>query len=161
MTTIPQYRELALTMIEEMRRLAQAVEGFALATTARRRKISASAAVPDAFLHSLAIACDASPRLGTAGEITSSELLEAIEFKSAYFPVADELELLARAIRDTVAEKRSAIGHRALRAYIIAKRMNAPDDRALLIPHLRNLQRDLGRTRPRPAPVAPEPNEPE
>lgn len=160
MSTIPPYREFATTMIEQMRRLAQAVEGFTMATTARRRKLAASASVPDAFLYSLAIACDASPRLGTAGEITSSELVDAIEFKAAYFSVADELELLARALRDTVAERRSAIGHRALRAYIIAKRMNAPDDRALLIPHLRNLQRDLGRTRPRPQPD-PEPTDPE
>jgi hypothetical protein len=82
-----------------------------------------------------------------AAQLTGSELRQEMSFQTAYAPLADELELLAKGIRDTLAEHRSRIGYRALRAYSIARSFSRPEDRATFLPHLRNMKRDLGKTR--------------
>ena len=167
MTTIPptpiNHEEMANAMIQKVRELAQSIPGFAYAAKGRRRKISSFASLPDAFLEDVAVACDASPQLAVASELTAAELRGIITFARAITSVANEMLLVARGALDTVAEHRALAGQRALRAYAIAKSINRPEDRELLIPHLANMQRSLGRGRPRTRPVTgtpPVPTEP-
>ncbi len=157
MTTIPptpiNHEDVANAMIVELRDLAQSIPGFAYAAKGRRRKISSAARLPDAFLEAVAVACDASPQLAVASEITAADLRSMIVFSRAFTTVADEMNLVARGLLDTVAEQRAQTGQRALRAYAVAKSINRPEDRELLIPHLANMQRTIarGRRRTRPA----------
>src|SRR6185503_19537835 len=74
----------------------------------------------------------------------------------AFSEVADELELLARGMRYTIALRRSDAGTTALKAYGVAKSLNRPR-KAPVVPHETNMRRTLGRTRGRkvPAPAAP------
>jgi hypothetical protein len=158
MTTIPEvpsstHEETARAMMVQVRQLAESITGFTYTAPGRRRKLTSTASLPDAFLQSLAVACDASPVLGVSAQLTANELREAIEYKRVYSSLADELELLAKGLRDTIAEHRSDIGQRALRAYEIAKRLARPDDRKALVPHLQNMKRDLGRSRSKVAVV--------
>lgn len=150
MTTIPPeipilHDETAKAMMTTLRNLAQSIPGFTFVSPDRRRKINVSASLPDEFLQAVAIACEASPHLASATEVDGAELREAISFGRAFSSLADELELVARGIRGTVALHRAEVGVRALRAYALAKNINRPDDREVLIPHITNMRTALGR----------------
>jgi hypothetical protein len=165
MTTIPptpiNYEEAANAMMIQLRELVQSIPGFGYAAKGRRRKISSAAHVPDPFLEAVAVACDASVQLSAASELSAPELRGLIAFARAFTSLADEMQLIARGLHDTVAERRAGVGQRALRAYAVAKSINRPEDRELLIPHLANMQRTLGRTgRPSKAAAKPAPAQP-
>lgn len=153
MTTIPEvpvvnHQQDALDLLTKVRQLVtESIQGFAFAGPGRRRQITVSGSLPDAFLSSTAVSCDASPEFSTAAQLTGTEIRQAVAFRVAYAPVADELELLAKGIRDTLAEHRSRIGYRALRAYAIAKTFSRPEEHATFLPHLRNMKRDFGKSR--------------
>ena len=173
MTTIPptpiNHEAIAEAIMLQAREIAQSINGFGYAATGRRRKISSTANLPDEFLEAVAVACDASPQLAAASELTGAELRSLITSSRAYTSAANELRLIGRGLDDTVAEHRSEVGQKALRAYAIAKSINRPDERELLIPHLENMKLTLNRgprpskkkTAPPPAPVpAPPPAPP-
>jgi hypothetical protein len=141
------FEQASAAILIQLRQLTQSITGFGFLTKARRRQITTSASVPDAFLKSTAITCDAQPDLGRAGDVTSSELRQVIEFTRAFNSVADELELLAKGLRDTVAGQRFDVARKALRVYALAKTFDGPTERTLLVPHLKNMKRDLGRSR--------------
>lgn len=137
-------------MLLQIRELARSIQGFGFAAKGRRLKISSKAALPDTFLDAAAVACDASPKLAAASGITGAEIRDTINFAAAFRSVAQELQLLGRGLEDTIAERRALAGTHSLRAYDLAKRMNAPEERELLIPHLANMERALRSVRPGP-----------
>jgi hypothetical protein len=151
MTTIPEtpvnHQQDAIDLTIKVRQLIQSIDGFTFAGPGRRTQIRTSGSLPDKFLSSTAASCDALPEFSAAAQLTGNEVRQALAFQVAYAPLADELELLAKGIRDTLAEHRSRIGYRALRAYAIAKTFSRPEDRATFLPHLRNMKRDFGRSR--------------
>lgn len=152
---IPSHQETAQAMMIQLRQIATTVAGFAHLSSTRRRKITSSASLPDAFLQAVAVACDATPHLASSSQISGAEIRDGLGFSQAYTSVADELELLARGLRGTVANRRFDLGQRALRAYGMAKSINRPEDRELLIPHLADMKRTLGRGRRHAAAVPP------
>jgi hypothetical protein len=154
MTTIPDqppinHEAAATTLMSTIRELVYAsIPGFSLAAKGRRRRIIATASLSDAFLEAVAAACAVHPELGAAGGgLTPSEIRNAIHFSRVYASLAEELRILARGIDDTVAELRNDVGQRALRVYNNADRINRPDDRELLIPHMAAMKRLLNRGR--------------
>jgi hypothetical protein len=163
MSTIPDipvnHEQQANAHIATVRQLAQSIQGFSYAARGRRVKIGVTASVPDAFLLSTAAACDAAPEFSSAVQLTGSQLRQAIDYQRAYVQLADELELIAKGLRDTLAEHRFQIGTLALRAYSVAKSFARPTDSATFIPHLKNMKRDLRKSSPKttstpdPAPV--------
>jgi len=140
------YEQTAMAMLQQLRALALSVPGFAHVPALRRRKITTTASLPDAYLHAVSVACDASEHLALSSQITGAELRDGISFSRAFRAVADELELIAYALRGTVAERRYDIGRRALRAYSIAKGVNGSRDSAVLIPHVATMARTLNRS---------------
>lgn len=168
MTTIPDspmlpHAQAAQSLLLQLRQIAQLVQGFTHVTSERRRRIGVVSAIPDEFLHAVSVACDAHPRLAAASEVTGAEFRDTIHFAREYLSVAEELEILARGLRGTVAERRHESAQKALRVYITAKRINHLERRETLIPHLAEMKRALGRTGlrrakpPEPPPPASEP----
>lgn len=153
MTTIPEpvpinHEAAANALMATLRDLVQSgIPGFALAAKGRRRKINTTASLSDPFLEAAAAACGVHPDLSAAGQITATELRDTIAFSRVFASVAEELRILARGIDDTVAEQRNDVGQRALRVYHVAHRINRPQDRELLIPHLAAMKRTLNRGR--------------
>ncbi len=82
---------------------------------------------------------------------------DVIEFAAAYGSVAEELEGVAKGIRNTIAARRSEVGVAALQAYAIAARMAKIREHAALIPHVGEMKRTIGRGRgravPKPSPT--------
>lgn len=153
MTTIPDqppvnHEAAANAMITAMRELVQSgIPGFALAAKGRRRKITTTASLSDPFFESIAAAVAVHSELSAAGGVTASDLRNTIARSRVRASVAEELRLLARGVEDTDAEDRHQIGQRALRVYHVADRINRPEDRELLIPHLAAMKRTLNRGR--------------
>ena len=146
--TIVNHEAAASTLMATVRDLVQSgIPGFALAAKGRRRKINTTASLSDPFLEAAAAACGVHADLVSAGQVTAAELRDTIAFSRVYASVAEELRILARGVDDTVAELRNNVGQRALRVYHVASRINRPEERELLIPHLAAMQRTLNRGR--------------
>lgn len=153
MTTIPEpspvdHEAAATELMAEIRALVQArIPGFALAAKGRRLKINTTASLTDAFLESTASACAANSTLSSAGDVTPAEIRDTVTFSRVYSSVGEEFRILGRGVDDTVAERRYDVGQRALRVYSAAERINRPDERELLVPHLAAMKRALNRGR--------------
>ncbi len=153
MTTIPDqppinHEAVANALVTALRELVQSgVPGFTLAAKGRRRKISTTAALSEAFLEAVAAACAGNPELAAAGGITAAEIRDTLIFSRVNASLAEELRILARGVDDTVAERRNSVGQRALRVYNAADRINRVEDREMLIGHLAAMKRTLNRGR--------------
>ena len=153
MTTIPDqppinHEAAANALIAAVRELVQSgVPGFTLAAKGRRRKISTTAALSEAFLEAVAAACAVHQELATSGNISAAEIRDTLVFSRVNASLAEELRILARGVDDTVAERRNNVGQRALFVYNAADRINRIEDRELLIPHLAAMKRTLNRGR--------------
>jgi len=153
MTTIPDqppinHEAAANALIAAVRELVQSgVPGFTLAAKGRRRKISTTAALSEAFLEAVAAACAVHPELATAGSVSAAEIRDTLVFSRVNASLAEELRILARGVDDTVAERRNNVGRRALLVYNAADRLNRIEEREMLIPHLAAMKRTLNRGR--------------
>ena len=153
MTTIPNqspinHEAAANALIAAVRELVQSgVPGFTLAAKGRRRKISTTAALSEAFLEAVAAACAVHPELATAGSVSAAEIRDTLVFSRVNASLAEELRILARGVDDTVAERRNNVGRRALLVYNAADRLNRIEEREMLIPHLAAMKRTLNRGR--------------
>jgi len=153
MTTIPDQppvnHEAAVNNLRAtIRDLVQSgVPGFALAAAGRRRRIISTASLSDAFFEAVAAACGVHSELSAAGSVSASELRDVVARSRVRASLAEELRILARGVDDTDAEDRNEVGQRALRVYHVAGRINRPEDREMLIPHLVAMKRTLNRGR--------------
>ncbi len=152
--------EAARALLVQIRALQASVNGFTFSRTPDPRTLNSAASVPPAFLEAVAVALDASPHLATASRVEAAELRSAATYANAFTPVAEELELMARAVRYTLAIHRSRAGKLALSAYALAKTLNRPSDRQVLMPHIEQMKRALGKTRRKPESAVLEPPPP-
>ena len=166
MTTIPDapstHEDNAQAIRLELQRLTQAIRGFTLLTTERRRQLSVSGHVDDEFLRRMALLIESNTDVANSSKITGAEIRDHLTFTGAYDGVSEELMLNGRKMDDTLLAERGDIGERALRALKIARDMTSPSDREALIPHLESIDREFsrGRRRKRPATQIDEPETP-
>jgi hypothetical protein len=153
MTTIPDQPPVnpeaaANALITAIREQVQSsIPGFALAAKGRRRKITTVVSLSDVFFESVAAACGVHSELAAARGVSASELRDAVSRSRMRASLSEELRILARGVEDTDAEDRNEVGQRALRVYHVADRINRPEDREMLIPHLAAMKRTLNRGR--------------
>jgi hypothetical protein len=138
---------LAQQILTTIRTVPQQIAGFAFLPPGERRRLAVPANLPVPFLNHAAIALDASQALFVASGTSADTLREAIMFRNAYDSVGDEMILIGQGLKHTVTVKLSDAGNAALRIYAISKTINRENDRQLLIPHIENMRRSLGRGR--------------
>jgi hypothetical protein len=136
-------REIIVSLEATLREL---LPGFTFLPTAQRRRITSAGATPDEFLEAVAVAVEQTPNIGAPIQITPAELREAISTSRAFLSLASQLELMARGVRETVADRRAEVGKRALITYGVARSVNRHLDLTLAVPHFANMRRALGRT---------------
>jgi tRNA-dihydrouridine synthase len=153
------HEENAAAAMTKAREIAQSVPGFAFAVKGRRRKITTSASAPDEFLETVAVACDSSPQIGLNDNLTAAELRDCILSSRVYTSLGMEMIMIGRGILDTVAENRNGVSKRARRVYKYAKDLDHPEERELLVPHVENMKRTLGRGRPKTKTAPPPPDD--
>ena len=140
--------------------LRELLPGFTFLPTAQRRRITNAGSVPDDFLEAVAVAVESTPNVAGPIPITPIELRDAILSSRAFLSLADQLELMARGVRETVAERRAEIGKRALATYGVARSANRHLDLSVAVPHFANMRRALGRTGRKKRPGEPAPTPP-
>jgi hypothetical protein len=131
------------------------IVGFTFMPLGERRRVVVWANLPVPFLNAVAAALDASETLRNVTGLTGAFLRDAIAFRNACQGLADQLALHAVGIRHTIAAKLGVVGNAGLRAYEIAKAMNRESDRELLVPHIADMKRTLGKSRPSAPPADP------
>jgi hypothetical protein len=160
-----QYEKDAQEILVQIRALMQKVRGYGFVTKSHRKRLTPAAALKDPYLLSVAVAMDASADLAQATGITGAEIRDIVNFCNAFLPVVDEMRLAAAGLEQTIQTQRGEGGQKCLKAYSMAKSFNRPGaDGALLVPHIADMKRTLGRGRKKPAslpaptePVAPQP----
>ena len=161
-TPVPVSREQAVrdVIVTLEATLRELLPGFTFLPTAQRRRISNAGSVPDDFLEAVAVAVESTPNVGAPMQITPAELRDAIRSSRAFLSLADQLELMARGVRETVAEQRGEIGKRALATYGVARSVNRHLDLTVAVPHFANMRRALGRSGRKKRPGEPTPAPP-
>ncbi|HEU4889116.1 MAG TPA: hypothetical protein VFV49_14620 [Thermoanaerobaculia bacterium] len=163
MTTIPMeppnpHEVAVLNHIAQLRLIQDSIAGYGFIGGQRRQSLKSSAAIPDRFLEAVAAALDASLHLATSSKVTGAQLRDVIAFARAFNSLADELEIVARGLRHTIAVRRGELARLGLRAYRIARSLDLPSEAQQLVPHIKEMKRTLGRGRPnKPVPVVPAP----
>ena len=147
---------LAEQILTSVRAVPQQIGGFTFLPPGERRRLSMPANLPVAFLHSAAAALDVSDALFAASGRSAATLRDAILFRNAFDIVADEMILVGHGLKHTITLKLSDAGNAALRIYAMSKTINRENDRLMLVPHIENMRRTLGRVRG-PAAVVEEP----
>jgi hypothetical protein len=152
MTTIPSIEttnhiEEVRALLADIRSVRERIVAFTHDRKEVRARLTFNAGVSDAFFEAVAMAIEASEALLAAAQTTPAKLRDVISYSQAYASLADEFELIARGVRFSIAERRAGEAQMALQAYAIAKRLNRPSDRALLVPHIDAMRRALNRGR--------------
>lgn len=140
-----------------LRSIQANIPGFTHIGKSRQQSLNSAASVPDRFLEAAAAACDGSRHLAIASKVGGPELRDIVAFSRAYATFAEELMVLARGVRHTIAVRRSALARNALRAYRVAKSFDIPAEAEPLAPHLQEMKRALGRGRRAKSTTAPVP----
>ncbi|HYC89392.1 MAG TPA: hypothetical protein VEO54_09295 [Thermoanaerobaculia bacterium] len=141
------YQQLAQQILTTIRAVPQQIGGFTFLPVGERRRLSMPANLPVAFLNHAAVAIDASQTLFVASGTSAQTLRDAILFRNALDVVADEMIMVGQGLKHTITLKLGGAGNAALRIYAISKTINRENDRELLIPHIENMRRTLGRVR--------------
>ena len=160
--SVPREQAVRSIIVSLEAMIREQLPGFALLPTAQRRRITNAGNVPDDFLEAVAVAIESTPSVAAPSAITPAEIRAVIADSRLLTSLADQLELMARGVRATTAERRAGVGKRALIAYSVAKSVNRHLDLTVTIPHLENMRRTLGRSgrrrRPAQSPAAPAAN---
>lgn len=163
MTTIPlpepiNHIEAVRALLAEVRSVRERIVGFEHNRPSERSRLNLNAGTSDQFLESCATAIEASPPLAATARTQPAILRDVIIFSQAYTSLADELELTARGLRYTIARRRAEAAQMALQTYAIAKSLNRPPEREVLVPHIQAMKRAFKRKRKRKPPIeAPQP----
>lgn len=155
----PNRVDAARQIAQQVRGIVETLPGLVFITPEERTRLAVSATVPDRFLETTASAMDQNTALAAVAKMSAADLRMAVIVAQANLALADELERLARGVRDTVRVSRAAVGTEALRVYSVARRLDRPRDSATSVATLAQMQRTLnrGRLRTRGLPLDPEP----
>ena len=137
------HTERARAVLSHISGIKELISGFTFSGFPDPRSLNAAKSVPDPFLESVAVAMEASERLAGTGLVLPEELRDVAAFATAFTPVADELGIMERAVRHTIAVKRASVGQLALQVYQFAKTFARKTERQVLMPHLENMKRAL------------------
>lgn len=155
-----QRTETARQMAEQVRAIVETLPGFVFITKQESRRLAVAASVPDRFLEAAAGAMDQSPALASSAKMSATDLRSSIIEAQAYLGLADELERLARGVRDTAKVGKGAVGTEALRVYSVARHLNRARDSESSVSSLDQMQRTLNRGRLRSRPIVRQPDTP-
>jgi hypothetical protein len=156
MTTIPDEVPASQSVIlGQIRALLAMLKDFSFNRPEVRSGLNIRASISDRLLEAVAVALDATPALAAVIDMNPAELRDVISYTQTLRPVAEELKELARGIEYSIAVKRAKAGARALHAYSLSKKLNAPTDSAVIVPHIAAMKAALGpRGRRKAAPKA-------
>ena len=152
------HSEAARALLQQIRAIQESTGSTTMIDSALQRKLNALSAVSDELIESAAVVLDAHPQIAITAETSSAQLRDAIAYSLAYRPLVDELRLSATKLMQKITAVRAEAGIQSFKIYNIAKNLNRPLDKAMLVPHVMAMQRAIAKRRKKPLlPPAEEP----
>jgi len=143
------HSEAAQQRVQELRRWRELIPHFVTPeSTDESRRLIAAASVPPEFIELTNVAVANQTALVRGDGATPAETRDLVSYADAYDPLADELEAFAQFLRHSTRTARNLAGTEALNRYAIARRLAKQRKTAHLAPHVADMRRALGRSRP-------------
>ena len=149
-TPIPtlSHAEVARQAIERIRQALEVTGSTTLTDTAEHRRLNPLARVTDEMLERAAASLDTYPSLAATSEFTSAQIRDVIALSLAYRSIVDEFRLATRKLVQRITTIRAEVGEQALKIYGVAKQLNRPAQKAMLVPHVVAMRQAMGRRGP-------------
>lgn len=155
------HTEAALARIEEIHAMRKQIPDLDIPVPQKTRKaLGPAGTVPPEFIEAATNSRSVTPELLHGAAVAPEKLRDLMSFATAYEPVADQLESLARFIRQKAAEAKNVAGSEALVTYSLAQRLATRPATTHLSTEVDTMRAALGRrfrrkskTEPVPPPV--------
>jgi hypothetical protein len=135
--------------LQELRHMRETIPHFVIPSAPdESRRLANAASVPPEFIELSAVAVANQRALERGDAITPAEVRDLLSYATSYEPVADAMEALAQFIRHSARVARHKAGSEALITYSLAQRLAKRPATADLAPHVADMRRALGRSRP-------------
>jgi len=147
-TTNLSHTEAVKALIEKVRALQAEIPNLVPRSTPdETRRMNSAASVPPQFVELAAAAVENTPVLALTGSDEPGVVRDLVHYGEAYTVLAEELESLARTLRNSVATAKNRAGRFALNTYALSARLaQQPENADTLLPIADALRRTLGRT---------------
>jgi hypothetical protein len=146
-----QYAPLADSFIARFQSMEDEVPRFTLPKSRPvAKKLIVNANVPDAFLELASSSLMTSPQLAAGIGADPNELRDVVKYALSFGPVVSRSAAWTTALDHSVTDARHKAGTDALNVYALAKRLAKKPGYEWLIPVVADLQKALGRKKPRP-----------
>ena len=143
------HSEAAQQRAQELRRWRELIPHFVTPeSTDESRRLSAAASVSSEFIELTNMVVANQTALERTDGATPAEVRDLVSYADAYDPLADELEACAQFLRHSTRTARNLVGTEALNRYALARRLARQRKTAHLAPHVADMRRALGRSRP-------------
>ena len=133
-------------------------------STDETKRLTPAGTVPPEFVELAATAVKNTPVLALSGNDDPDVVRDQVAYAGAYTALAEEVEALAKALRNSIATAKNKAGRFALNTYALSARLaQQPENADALLPIAEALRRTLGRTgvgKKTPATPTPEPPAP-
>ena len=150
--------EAAKARIDEIHAMRSQIPDFDVeAPQLTRRSLGIAGSVPPEFVEAATNSRSLAPELLTATPVPPEKVRDLMVFATAYEGVADQLEGLARYIRQRTSEAKHIAGSEALATYAIAQRLATRPATRHLTTEVATMRAALGRRFRRPSKPEPAP----
>jgi len=157
--TVTHYQEVAAQLSQALLAAQRLIPTFAPAHPTTTQFVRKYRSFPDTLLLSAIAAVETSAQLQQTGKFDVGDARDTLQFVEAFRPCVDQLDVLVRDMKFTIAARRATALASALQLYDIAKGIGRDASSADVAAHALNMKRDVwrgrrhhNRTQPEPQP---------
>lgn len=147
--TITHYQNLATQLSVAVTGLIAQIPRFESAHPAIAGFVKANRQIPPDFIATVLAAVETNPELQKLEKFDVTEARDTLQFLEAFRPLVDQVDALARDLKFTMDARKAKVAADGLQIYAIAKGIARDPNSAMVAAHVRNMKRDLGRSRPK------------
>ena len=147
--TITHYQEVAAQLSKALQDAQRLIPTFAPAHSTTTQFVRKYQSFPDSLLLSAIAAVETSAELQQTGKFDVADARDTLQFVEAFRPCVDQLAVLCRHLKITIAARRATSQASALQIYDIAKGIGRDASSADVAAHVLNMKRDVRRGRRR------------
>lgn len=148
--TVTHYQQVADQVGETLKQAFALIASFEAPHTSTLGFVRSHKAIPAQFIATAIAAVESTPELQSVNKFDVTEARDVLQFIDAFRTVVDQMDVLAQQLKFTIDGRKAKVAADALQIYDIAKGVARDPGSGVLQLHVKNMRRDLGRTRPTP-----------
>jgi hypothetical protein len=153
--TLTHYDQLAAQLSASVGGLIAQIPRFESTHATTAGFVKTNKQFPADFIATVLAAVEANPELQRLEKFDVTEARDTLQFIEAFRPLVDQVDALARDLKFTIDARKAKVAADGLQIYAIAKGIARDPSSAVVAAHVRNMKRDLGRSRPKARTVTP------